>query len=136
MANPRLALTLYDFLLRGMLVVLVHVAMRVHPMEEALMVHVMMGVMMMTVLVTPSLNSGRQSQNRARKCQNSESDFQSHGVSSLVGFLHCDDRSSYLSIWPLGIDRLSLAGRSTGAPRILQEDAKERHTAAGLLLSW
>lgn len=53
--------------------VVMHVAVVMHPMEEAMVLHVMMGLMFVAVLVRPRLNSGRQSQDCAKKGQSSES---------------------------------------------------------------
>ena len=69
----RLALTLCGLVWSAMPVVVMHVAVRMHPMEEVMVMHVMMGVMMMAVLVSPPLNSGRQSQDCPRKGQSSKS---------------------------------------------------------------
>lgn len=74
MCSLRLALTLYDLGWGAMPVVVMHVAVVMHPMEEAMVMHVMMGLMIMAVLVSPGLNSDRQSQDCARKGQSSKSD--------------------------------------------------------------
>jgi hypothetical protein len=64
----RLALTLCGLVWGAMPVVVMHLAVRMHPMKEAIMMHVMMAV-----LVSPPLNCGRQNQDCPRKGQSSKS---------------------------------------------------------------
>jgi len=59
MCSLRLALTLYGLGWGAMPVVVMHVTVVMHPMEEAMVMHVLMGLMIMAVLVSPRLNSGR-----------------------------------------------------------------------------
>ena len=73
MCSLRLARTLYGLVWGAMAVVVMH-AVVMHPMETAMVMHVMMGMMTMALLVSPRLNSGGQSKDCARKGQSSKSD--------------------------------------------------------------